>query len=153
MPKRHSRLIPLTHDHHHALAQARRLRVAAGETSAQRLDQASQFLHFFSVDTIGHFRKEEEILFPLGIDDPEAAPLLGRVVVDHLRIHALVARLRGQVNQQEVTEAVARQVADALEAHIRLEEGELFPLLEKVVPEDRLGELVLNDPAPEISKK
>jgi hemerythrin-like domain-containing protein len=146
MPKRHPRLIPLTHDHHHALAEARRLRVAAAETSERRLDQASQFLHFFSTDTIGHFRKEEEILFPLGIDDPRAAPLLARVVVEHLRIHALVARLRKEVDSGEVTDAVARQVADALEAHVRLEEGELFPLLEMVVPEDRLGELGLNDP-------
>jgi hypothetical protein len=50
MAKRHPNLIPLTHDHHHALAHARRLRVAAGGTREDRSEQAREFLYFFRTD-------------------------------------------------------------------------------------------------------
>ena len=62
--------MPLSHDHHHALVEARRLRCAAegpGSSTA-----ASAFLRFFASETVGHFRAEEELLFPTVVDFPEA---------------------------------------------------------------------------------
>lgn len=143
MTKRHDRLIPLTHDHHHALAQARRLREAAVGSDDDRLRQAGEFVTFFKEDTIGHFREEEEIVFPLAIDDPRATSLLGRVVIEHLQIHALVARLSEEVARGDVAQATAEQVAIALERHIRLEEKEVFPLLEDIVSEDQMASVLL----------
>jgi hemerythrin-like domain-containing protein len=144
MTKRHQGLIPLTHDHHHALAQARRLRVAAMGTDDQRIDQAREFVDFFRGDTINHFREEEEIVFPLAIEDARAAPVLGRVVVEHLRIHALVTCLADEIADGQVSEGAAGKVAAALESHIRFEEGEVFPLLEEVVADERLERLSLS---------
>lgn len=141
--KRHESLIPLTHDHHHALAQARRLRLAAGREDDERLRQAREFIEFFQTDTINHFREEEEVVFPLAIEDERATPLLAEVVVEHLRIHALVGRLAAEVEQGKVTTEAATDVAETLERHIRLEEGKVFPLLEEVVPADRLTRISL----------
>jgi hemerythrin-like domain-containing protein len=107
------------------------------------VDQARKFVAFFRAETIGHFREEEEIVFPLAVDDPRAQELLGRVVVEHLEIHALVSRLAGEVASGEVTAEIAVETAKTLEAHIRLEEREIFPLLERVVSERELNEISL----------
>jgi hemerythrin-like domain-containing protein len=141
--KRQQALIPLTHDHHHALSQVRHLRQSAKGTAEALLQQARDFDEFFRVDTIEHFREEEEIVFPLAIGDPRAAGLLGRVVVEHLEIHALVGSLSAEIEAGEVSESTALELAGKLEAHIRLEERELFPLLEEVVPADELASIDL----------
>jgi iron-sulfur cluster repair protein YtfE (RIC family) len=140
MTKRHPSLIPLTHDHHHALAQARQLRlVAQGSDEEQLLARAQEFDRFFHEETITHFREEEEIVFPLAVGDERARPLLAEVLLEHLRLHHLVALLVAQIGDRKVSSGTAREVADALESHIRLEEGKVFPLLEEIVPAEWLG--------------
>lgn len=143
MPKRHAGLIPLTHDHHHALAQARRLRIAARGNDEELQARSREFFEFFHEETIEHFREEEESVFPLAVGDARADDLLGRVVLEHLHLHALVARLGDQIEQGKVTGAVANGLADALESHVRLEENEVFPLLEEIVPAERLDAIEL----------
>jgi TPP-dependent pyruvate/acetoin dehydrogenase alpha subunit len=62
--KRDPSLVPLSHDHHHALVQARRLREGAEPGAPSRRAAVASFLHFFSEETIRHFCEEEERLFP-----------------------------------------------------------------------------------------
>ncbi|MDP9233976.1 MAG: hemerythrin domain-containing protein [Actinomycetota bacterium] len=143
MPKRHASLIPLTHDHHHALAQARRLRIAADGDGAELLARSTEFFRFFHDETIEHFREEEETVFPLGVGDERAEPLLARVLLEHLRLHARVSLLGDQIDEGKISREAATQLADALESHIRLEEGEVFPLLEEIVPKERLDAIAL----------
>jgi quercetin dioxygenase-like cupin family protein len=125
--KRHPALVPLSHDHHHALAQARRLR-RGGEAAVP------EFLRFFASETTRHFREEEELVFPLLYEDEPAE--LQEVLLQHRRLHALVRRLRDG-------EDVAAELADLLEEHIRLEERHVFELVERRVPEARLAALAL----------
>ena len=73
--KRHPALVPLSHDHHHALVEARRLRRSA-ETEADPAAAAETFASFFASVTVPHFREEEEELFPLVAGSEEAAPLV-----------------------------------------------------------------------------
>ncbi len=48
MPRRNDALIPLTHDHHHALAQARRLRDASKLSDVtERRNLANDFVNFY----------------------------------------------------------------------------------------------------------
>jgi Hemerythrin HHE cation binding domain len=72
--KRHPALVPLSHDHHHALVEARRLRQAADAPDAAAA--AAAFLRFFAQETVPHFREEEELLFPSVIEFEEARDLL-----------------------------------------------------------------------------
>jgi hemerythrin-like domain-containing protein len=133
--KRQSSLIPLAHDHHHALVQARQLRRAAdGDTTARRTATAS-FLRFFSMENVRHFRQEEERLFPALVDLAAAEELLIKALLDHQRLHVLVARLDKDLNRGATDSALMRELADLLENHIRLEERRLFPLAEELVPE------------------
>jgi mannose-6-phosphate isomerase-like protein (cupin superfamily) len=140
--KRHPALIPLSHDHHHGLVQARRLRRAAEQGAAERRDAAAAFLQFFARDTREHFRDEEEQLFPLlvGADEP-ATELLTRALLEHQRLHALANGLDGELLSGGVSAEQMRRLASTLEQHIRFEERVLFPLIERVVPADALGRL------------
>jgi iron-sulfur cluster repair protein YtfE (RIC family) len=142
MTRRHDALIPLTHDHHHALAQTRRLKNAAKGDGRDLPGQSQAFLDFFHAETVSHFREEEEVVFPLAVEDGRARELLVRALMEHLQIHALVSRLEVEVRESRVTAESASEIATALEAHIRFEEGEVFPLLEEVVAEDQLSEVL-----------
>jgi hemerythrin-like domain-containing protein len=120
--KRHAALVPLSHDHHHALVQARRLRAdgAAG---------APEFLRFFATETTRHFREEEELVFPLLYDDEPDS--LREILLQHHRLRALAHRLRRG-------EDVTAELAGLLEEHIRLEERDLFELIQRATPEEQL---------------
>jgi quercetin dioxygenase-like cupin family protein len=140
--KRHPSLVPLSHDHHHALVEARRLgRGANGEASVRRA-AARGFLRFFSTETIRHFREEEERLFPALVGaEGNGGELLVRALIEHQRIHALVARLERGLRAGEADATTMRELAELVEGHVRLEERQLFPLIEEVVPEDALSRI------------
>jgi len=119
--KRHPALVHLSHDHHHTLVWARRLR--RGETDG--FDAYRSLL-------ARHFREEEERVFPLLAEFcPEPPDVLGRALVDHARIRATPP---------------GPGLGALLEAHVRLEERELFELLQEVVPDERLAALVAAPP-------
>ena len=124
--KRHPVLIPLSHDHHHALVAAKRLRAAADAEDPG--EGVAGFAAFFREETIPHFRDEEEIVFPLVAASDEARPLVVRALLEHQQLHALVAEL-GRSDDPRPAMAL---IADLLEAHVRLEERELFPLVERL---------------------
>ncbi|MEA2434771.1 MAG: hypothetical protein QOG54_2228 [Actinomycetota bacterium] len=132
MTKRHETLIPLTHDHHHALAQARKLVLAADGENEDRTIAAKNFLAFYDTDLLTHFREEEEMVFPLAVTYVDSEPLLAQVMIEHLQIHALVHDLRGMLDQGAPTAWSLRRIADVLEKHIRFEEKSVFPLVEAI---------------------
>jgi len=143
--RRHDALIPLTHDHHHALARARRLRLAAasGDGEEQRA-AAVEFVEFFLDDSLLHFREEEEIFFPLVIDRPDAPiELLSRLLLEHVRMHRLVRSLRTEVEEGAPAPETLHAIGELLAAHIRVEEAELFPLMERLVSEEDLRSIRL----------
>jgi hypothetical protein len=64
MTKRHESLIPLSHDHHHALAHARRLKAAASMIDMpERRRAADDFVNFYLGRLVRHFREGEELFF------------------------------------------------------------------------------------------
>lgn len=135
--RRHDALIPLTHDHHHALARARRLRLAAGSEDARAA--ADEFLEFFEDQALLHFREEEEILFPLVIDREDApVDLISRLLLEHVRMHRLVGRLRAELEGGAPAPGTLEAIGGLLAAHIRAEESELFPAIEQLVTEEDL---------------
>lgn len=131
--KRHPALIPLSHDHHRALVEARRLRRAA-DSDDDPAPAAGAFAGFFTAVSVPHFREEEETLFPLVAASEEARPLVVEALLAHQRLRALVAELSRSVDPR----AAMREIGALLEAHVRAEERELFPLIERLAA-DRLG--------------
>jgi hemerythrin-like domain-containing protein len=139
--KRHRTLVPLSHDHHHALVEARRLRRAAEDPGSSTT--ASAFLRFFASETVGHFRAEEELLFPTVVDFPEAREPIVQALLEHQRIRARAALLRDRLDGQRALAETMRELGELLEAHVRHEERRLFPLIENLLDDRTLAELEL----------
>lgn len=129
--KRHPALQQLSRDHHRALVVARLLK-RAEESSAE--DAHQRFLDFWDTEGRAHFREEEEVLLPAlaHFTDPDQ-PIVARVLVDHVRIRAL-AELAADVSH-------LHELGSQLERHVRHEERELFPLIERAIPDRELTEL------------
>ena len=137
--RRHPALIELSHHHHHALVTSRRLAAAARGTAGERLDAARAFLSFFEGRGVAHFRDEEEWVFPLLLaDDRDPPPELERALMEHARLHARAAEIRAGVVAGVVEPELLDRTSTLLAAHVRLEERELFPLVERCAS-DRLG--------------
>jgi hemerythrin-like domain-containing protein len=142
--KRHQALVPLSHDHHQGLVQARRLRRAAEdpEPSGHRR-AATEFVAFFTGEGAAHFRDEEELLLPLLADRPDpAASLLAEIAADHAAIRALVRELLRSLDLDTVEAGLLGRLGERLERHVRLEERILFPLIEKLAADEDLDGLM-----------
>ena len=140
--KRHPALVPLSDDHHHELVQARRLRAAAAAGPDERLAAAAAYVEVFLTETVEHFRREEETVFPVyaarvGPGDP----LLARILREHMELHGLVRALRAEVAAEEVTPETLCALGDLLSDHVRLEERELFEAIQATVPATELDAL------------
>jgi hemerythrin-like domain-containing protein len=134
--KRHDALAALSRDHHHALVVAQRLKRASETTAA---DARQAFLEYWRADGQRHFREEEEILLPsyAGHGDPDL-PVVARVLIDHVRIRRLADEVATDAPPIAVLHVLGEQLAD----HVRREERELFPLIERALPETEMARLL-----------
>jgi iron-sulfur cluster repair protein YtfE (RIC family) len=142
--KRTPELRSLSEDHHHGLVHARRLRRATEADEADSAESVARgFLNFWQKDTALHFRKEEEVLLPVMArykGDLSRQPLL-EMLEDHARIRGLVMQLSDEAIAGNVRLETLHEIAERLEAHIRLEERVVFPLIEESLSEAALTEL------------
>jgi iron-sulfur cluster repair protein YtfE (RIC family) len=132
--KRAAPLQQLSRDHHRALVVARRLKRADSSTA---LEAGRVFSEFWRSDGEEHFQREEQVLLPgvAAYVEPDTSVVV-RVLTDHVRIRHLAARAGDSPEPETLHE-----LGTSLEGHVRLEERELFPLLERVVPEAELVQL------------
>lgn len=138
----HPGLVALSEDHHHELVQARRLLAAAAEPADARLRAASAYVEAFFTETVEHFRREEETVFPLYSRQPaHDAELLDRILREHMELHGMARALRTEAAAGDVSGETLAQLGALLRAHVRLEERELFEDLQRVVPSGELDAL------------
>lgn len=142
--KRHPDLQKFSRDHHMGLVHARRLReTASGEEEGSAEDNVRAFLEFWREETSVHFRQEEEILLPVAARhgvEADGEPL-SRMLVQHAGIRGLVLTLGNELDRGFPEPRTMLRLGEALEAHIRLEEREVFPYLESEMPEHALSEV------------
>jgi hemerythrin-like domain-containing protein len=145
--KRHPALIPLSRDHHNGLVQASRLRRAAADGDASaRLATARDFVEFFKNEERVHLRDEEEALFPLLLRHVQSQPApLREARAQHMQLEGFARKLDIAVAAGTVDQETLHAAGELLDAHIRLEERQLFPLIEELVPDDKLRRLRLAD--------
>jgi iron-sulfur cluster repair protein YtfE (RIC family) len=90
--------------------------------------RADEFLEFYGKNLVCHFRAEEDVLFPsLQAAVPQSAALIDEL----LRQHDQIRRAMPQLEAGTGLAKLIFDLGDLLEAHIRKEERELFPLFEK----------------------
>jgi hemerythrin-like domain-containing protein len=130
--KRHVSLQPLSRDHYGGLVQAKHLTEAADEGPDERAAAIAEFTRAWQTEISDHFEVEERLLLPwLGDEAAEAA----RLREEHGALRALAQAV-------SVTEPdTLRTLGNRLHDHIRWEERELFPLLERTLSEEQLRAL------------
>lgn len=132
--RRHPALIPLSHDHHHALAQALRLRRADDVTAGAVRDA---FLTYAAADLEPHFQVEERALERIAsmVESPAIVRAQERMLADHATLRGCIEQLRA--NDDGAPSAVDLvALGEALATHVRFEERELFELLQRVLGDD-----------------
>jgi hemerythrin-like domain-containing protein len=136
--KRDSALASLSRDHHQALFVAQVLRRATAETAGEA---RAAFLTYWEQHGRAHFRLEEEVLLPGYAEHGDSHhPLVARVLCDHVEIRH---RANGLVHEDPAAVDALHRLGLRLGEHVRLEERELFPLIESALPADRLAALAV----------
>lgn len=126
--KRHPALISLSRDHHHTLVLVQQLRHA---TEGTEQDAAQAFIAHWEAEEKHHFRVEEEILLPAYAEHGDPAhPAITRMLQDHICIRR-DADLLTRRPSLPLLHRLASQLAD----HVKLEEEQVFPLIEATIPE------------------
>ena len=132
--KRDPGLVTLSRDHHQALSVAQKLRRATADTAQEA---RSTFVTYWEEHGRAHFRLEEEILLPAyaAHADPHH-PLVARALCDHVAIRA---RADALAVDEAPDPATLRELGEGLADHVRLEERELFELIEAALPAAQLA--------------
>lgn len=131
--KRDRRLYPLSWGHHHGLVFASRVSEAIGKVPDEKL--IAYVREFWETDLIRHFVAEETILLPAFNEPPSACvQSFQRMRDEHALLRSLVSRIFVEKDSPPFAE-----FADRLKAHIRFEEGELFPQIEAALSEEVLN--------------
>ena len=141
--KRAAGLRRLSEDHHHGLVHARPLPRAASAEGSDRAEAAGGFLEFWRADTSGHFRREEEVLLPAYArhgGDLGREPIR-KMHAQHAWLRGLVMRLSDEMGAGTLGSGTLREIGERLEEHMRLEEGQLFPGVEEVLPAEAREEV------------
>ena len=135
--KRHPSLQPLSRDHHEALLQVQALRTAAESGSDERRTARAQFQDLWDGWFRDHLSMEERWLPPL---IPEAGDI-DRLREEHDAIRSLAdAFVRGTAAAAPARTPMLR-LAERLHDHIRWEERQLFPAIERAAGKEELRRL------------
>jgi hemerythrin superfamily protein len=134
---RNQNLIPLSHQHQHALALCVRIDRAlqAGEVNLKAWRQ--EIWQIFEQEIAIHFAAEEKVLFPAGERFAELHVLVKTLREEHEILRNYFARAGAcSLNKQELG-----AFAGTLSAHVRKEERQLFERLQQLAKREELGAL------------
>lgn len=125
----------LSSEHHSGLVIARKARKAVDQEAAAQAAAWESIQQIFRSELEPHFQTEERALLPALRETGEEA-LVERTLQEHRAMRALIA---------DNNPANLMPFAEALKAHIRFEENELFEIAQKMLGPERLAELADND--------
>ena len=134
--KRHVSLQPLSRDHYVGLVQSQHLIKSADASAAERAKALVDFVQAWSGEIAAHFRDEERLLPELVTGEP-----FDRLRREHHSLAALAEEARHRKDMSEPGAAWMREFGQLLNDHIRWEERELFPLIERTAAAEQLRKL------------
>lgn len=124
--KRHKSLQPFSREHHFALLLCWKIRRGLElEVDPQRIGNYLQKMWEHQLS--GHFDMEEQFVFPI-LDYGE------KLVKEAIKDHRLIKRL---ILIEPFTVKTLNRIEEKLEGHIRMEERQLFPLVQKQATEEQ----------------
>jgi iron-sulfur cluster repair protein YtfE (RIC family) len=133
---RDKNLIPLSHQHQHALALCVRIdrSLQAGGQAAEWLPEVASI---FDSEIRYHFAAEEKVLFPACEKYEPLKPLVKHLLSEHGTLRGFFAMAANRTMD-------AHELAtfhQTLSQHIRTEERELFEQLQELMPADEMSSL------------
>ncbi len=131
---RDKNLIPLSHQHQHALALCVRIDRAVQAGDLDMLAWQAEIQQLFVAEIHNHFEAEERELFPVALRFAE----LGQLVNELLTEHALLRDYFALATERTMDPAKLHDFAKKLSAHIRKEERELFETLQRLLAPEEL---------------
>lgn len=141
--KRHESLRPLSREHHSALILARLLRKDAPLYKGLPESPEGKALYaceLFNSQLKEHFQQEEKIFTTLAAFHPDIPTMLATIRQEHQELIRLFSDLSaGIFNVDSLNE-----LGLYLESHIRKEERQFFPFLERHCPDEALQSLLKN---------
>jgi hemerythrin-like domain-containing protein len=150
--RRNDSIIPLSREHHYALLLC--LRIHRGVKKYEKdlhwlQEQRRKTILFFETNLVTHFDVEENVLFPAMSGMIVSSELIDLLRKEHEEIRTRIEHFRGMERAGESTALASalNNFADLLEAHIRKEERQLFPIYEQEVTteaDQRVGQDILN---------
>ena len=131
-------LIPLSHQHHNALAMCVLTRRSLGEdrSPANVAKLARRAIDRYEMELANHFEIEEQILFPAIENALGKLSLVADLIAQHRQAEDLIAQLRSAP-----AAPLLERLCGLLMEHIRREENELFQVAQSRLPEPILREL------------
>ena|SRR5690606_20608652 len=130
--KRSEHIVQLSKEHHFSLLFCWKVRV--GIKKEIEHDRIIDYINYFWKDHLLPHFQEEDILFSF-VDDA----FVKRAYEEHNTINATVKQLNLSTKKEQA--GLISHIADLVDAHVRFEERELFPHLEKAIAEPKLVEI------------
>jgi iron-sulfur cluster repair protein YtfE (RIC family) len=134
---RHKSLIPLSHQHQHALALCVRIDRAQPIAIVDLEPWQSEIEQHFECEIKLHFLAEERIVFPSAREFPELIPVVEELMADHAALRDSFSQAKRRSMSVPTLLTFARQ----LSAHIRKEEHRLFEPMQKLLAPELLADL------------
>jgi hemerythrin-like domain-containing protein len=132
---RDKNLIPLSHQHQHALALCVRIEraspIPAGDIDAWQKEIAQ----IFQSEIHAHFAAEENLVFPAALQFDELQTLISDLISEHGELRQKFAlAVAASMGPTDVS-----ALGQLLSAHIRKEERQLFERMQQLLNNDELG--------------
>ena len=136
---RDKNLIPLSHQHQHALALC--VRIDRGTQAAVTLEPwLAEIQQIFEQEIRVHFAAEEKVLFPAAEAFPDLRDLVAGLRAEHDTLRAFFSRAA----QRTLDQSGLREFAAQLSRHIRKEERQLFEGMQQRMSASALATLGKN---------
>lgn len=130
--KRSEHIVQLSKEHHFSLLFCWKIR--GGLKKEVEISRIINYINYFWKEHLLPHFKEEDVLFST-VDDA----FVKRAYDEHHEINETVRLLN--LSSPEKAPSLALKIADLVDNHVRFEERELFPHLEKAIDEPKLIEI------------
>jgi hemerythrin-like domain-containing protein len=127
-------LVPLSRQHHYALALCVRIDRSLKAGAIELELWQPEIEEHFSQQIRVHFEAEEAVLFPAAERFPDLSSLVDELRADHQELRRLFAL----ASARAMSASDLREFADLLPRHIRKEERDLFEELQSLMTPDQL---------------
>jgi iron-sulfur cluster repair protein YtfE (RIC family) len=131
-------LIPLSHQHQHALALCVRIERASPIPESDLAAWLAEIEQIFQTEIGIHFAAEEKVVFPAARNFGELNSLVDDLLAEHVWLRHQFAQT------QKLSSSEVRGLAQRLSGHIRKEERQLFERMQELMGGEQLAVLGRN---------